>query len=138
MPLIVHTRDADEDTINILSDEVSVGAFPGLIHCYSTSPELADKSLEIGFYISVSGILTFKRARELQETIVRLPEERLLVETDAPYLAPVPNRGKRNEPAFVALTAEKLADLRNVDASRMALSTTENFYRLFAKATRPT
>lgn len=138
LPLIVHTRDADEDTINILSDEVSVGAFPGLIHCYSTSPELADKSLEIGFYISVSGILTFKRARELQETIVRLPEERLLVETDAPYLAPVPNRGKRNEPAFVALTAEKLADLRNVDASRMALSTTENFYRLFAKATRPT
>ncbi|MEC7304309.1 MAG: TatD family hydrolase, partial [Pseudomonadota bacterium] len=104
LPLIVHTRDADEDTIEILNDEYRKGAYPGLIHCFSTSPEVADKSLELGFYISVAGILTFKKATELQDTVARLPMERLLVETDAPYLAPIPKRGKRNEPSYVTYT----------------------------------
>ena len=137
LPLIVHTRDADDDTMEILAEAYADGAFPGLIHCYSTSPEVAEKALKIGFYISIAGIVTFKRAEELQQTAARLPEDRLLVETDAPYLAPVPKRGKRNEPSYVALTAEKLAELRNDDASRIATVTTDNFFRLFSKAARP-
>ncbi len=137
LPLIVHTRDADDDTMEILAEAYADGAFPGLIHCYSAAPEVAEKALKIGFYISIAGIVTFKRAEELQQTAASLPEDRLLVETDAPYLAPVPKRGKRNEPSYVALTAEKLAELRNDDASRIATVTTDNFFRLFSKAARP-
>ena len=137
LPLIVHTRDADDDTMEILAEAYADGAFPGLIHCYSTSPEVAEKALKIGFYISIAGIVTFKRAEELQQTAAGLPEDRLLVETDAPYLAPVPKRGKRNEPSYVAFTAAKLAELRNDDASRIATVTTDNFFRLFSKAARP-
>ena len=137
LPLIVHTRDADDDTMEILAEAYADGAFPGLIHCYSAAPEVAEKALKIGFYISIAGIVTFKRAEELQQTAAGLPEDRLLVETDAPYLAPVPKRGKRNEPSYVALTADKLAELRNDDASRIATVTTDNFFRLFSKAARP-
>lgn len=137
LPLIVHTRDADEDTIEILRDEHGKGAYPGLIHCYSTSPEVADKSIELGFYISVAGILTFKKAEELQQTVARLPVERLLVETDAPYLAPIPNRGKRNEPSFVTFTAQKMAELQGISAEQLAEITTDNFFRLFQRASRP-
>mgnify|MGYP001285885717 FL=1 len=137
LPLIVHTRDADDDTMGILNEAYADGVFPGLIHCYSTSPKVAERAIEIGFYISIAGIVTFKRAAELQQTAAGLPEDRLLVETDAPYLAPVPKRGKRNEPSYVAFTAAKLAELRNDDASRIAAVTTDNFFRLFTKADRP-
>lgn len=137
LPLIVHTRDADEDTIEILNDEYGKGAYPGLIHCFSTSPEVADKSIELGFYISVSGILTFKKAAELQETVARLPIERLLVETDAPYLAPIPKRGKRNEPSYVTYTAGKMAELKGLSETDVAIATTDNFFRLFTRAIRP-
>ena len=137
LPLIVHTRDADEDTIEILSEEHRKGAYPGLIHCYSSSPEVADKSIEMGFYISIAGILTFKSAKELQQTVARLPADRLLVETDAPYLAPVPKRGKRNEPAFVAHTAAKMAELLEQSPEAIAAVTTDNFFRLFSRALRP-
>ena len=137
LPLIVHTRDADDDTIEILTTAYADGVFSGLIHCYSSSPKVAEKALEIGFYISIAGIVTFKRAEELQQTAAGLPEDRLLVETDAPYLAPVPKRGKRNEPSYVAFTAAKLAELRNDDASRIATVTTDNFFRLFSKTARP-
>jgi TatD DNase family protein len=104
LPLIVHTRDADEDTARILAEEMEKGAFPGLLHCFSSSRQLAEKAVDFGFYISLSGILTFKKAEELRETAEALPLDRLLVETDAPYLAPVPKRGKRNEPSFVVHT----------------------------------
>ncbi len=137
LPLIVHTRDADDDTMEILTEAYADGAFPGLIHCFSTTQEVSEKALKIGFYISIAGIVTFKRAGELQQTAAGLPEDRLLVETDAPYLAPVPKRGKRNEPSYVAFTAAKLAELRNDDASRIATVTTDNFFRLFSKAARP-
>jgi len=137
LPLIVHTRDADQDTVEILADEYGKGAYPGLIHCYSTSPEVADKSIDLGFYISVAGILTFKKATELQETVARLPMERLLVETDSPYLAPIPKRGKRNEPSYVAYTAAKMAELKGLSETEIAHATTENFFRLFSRARRP-
>lgn len=137
MPLIVHTRDADEDTLDILQDEYRKGPYPGLIHCYSTSPEVAYKSIEMGFYISVAGILTFKSAEELQRTVARLPMDRLLVETDAPYLAPVPKRGKRNEPSYVTFTAARMAELKELSADAVAARTTENFFRLFSRAARP-
>lgn len=136
LPLIVHARDADEDTADILEDEMRKGAYPGLIHCFTAGPELAKRALDIGFYISISGIATFKNATDLRETIKSIPLERLLVETDAPFLAPVPNRGKRNEPAFVADTAAALAELKGVSSEELARITTDNFYRLFAKAPR--
>ena len=137
LPLIVHTRNADADTVDILADEMRAGAFKGLIHCFSTSRELAEKSLELGFYISVSGIVTFKKAEALREAVRDVPLERLLVETDAPYLAPVPLRGKRNEPAFVAHTAACLAELKGVTPEALAAATTDNFFTLFDKARRP-
>ena len=137
LPLIVHARDADEDTADILEDEMKQGAYPGLIHCFTAGPELAKRALDIGFYISISGIATFKNATELRETIQAVPLERLLVETDAPFLAPVPNRGKRNEPAFVADTARILAELKGVSADELARITTDNFFTLFTKAKRP-
>ena len=137
LPLIVHTRDADADTIAILREEMGKGAFTGLIHCFTGTQLLADEALALGFYISVSGIATFKNSRGLREVINSVPLERLLVETDAPYLAPVPLRGKINEPAFVIHTAKMLADLKGIGESELAAATTENFFRLFAKAKPP-
>jgi TatD DNase family protein len=133
LPVIVHTRDADEDTAAILAEEAAIGPFAGLIHCFSSSRQLAEKAIDLGLYISLSGILTFNKAEELRDTVRTLPLERLLVETDAPYLAPVPKRGKRNEPAFVAHTAAKLAELKGLDAAALAAATTANFHRLFTK-----
>ena len=137
LPLIVHTRDADVDTMGILREESRRGALTGLIHCFTAGPELADFAIDIGFYISISGIVTFKAAEALRQTVRKVPLERLLVETDAPYLAPVPKRGKRNEPAFVAHTAAALAALKGVSADELARVTTANFFRLFRKATAP-
>ncbi len=134
LPLIVHTRDAEEDTLSILREETGKGAFPGLIHCFTASGEFADAALELGFYISISGIVTFKNAKELQAVAQRLPTERLLIETDAPFLAPVPHRGKTCEPAFVADTARFLAALRGVSVEELVASSTTNFYALFTKA----
>jgi TatD DNase family protein len=134
LPLIVHTRDAEEDTLSILREETGKGAFPGLIHCFTASGAFADAALELGFYISISGIVTFKNAKELQAVAQRLPTERLLIETDAPFLAPVPHRGKTCEPAFVADTARFLADLRGVEGEALIDSSTASFYALFTKA----
>ncbi|HEY1709607.1 MAG TPA: TatD family hydrolase [Rhizomicrobium sp.] len=137
LPLIVHTRDADDETVAILRDEMGKGVFPGLIHCFTGSQQLANAAVEIGFCISVSGIATFKNSQGLRDILKTVPLDRLLVETDAPFLAPVPHRGKRNEPAFVANTAAMLAGLKGVSAEELAGATTENFFRLFAKAARP-
>lgn len=136
LPLIVHTRDADEDTAAVLTQEMGKGAFPGLLHCFTSSPVLAAKALDLGFYISMSGILTFKSAAELQETARGIPLDRLLVETDSPYLAPIPKRGKRNEPSFVVHTAAKLAELKDVSVDTLARTTSENFLRLFSRVPR--
>jgi TatD DNase family protein len=137
LPVIVHTRDADDDTIDILRDEMAKGAFTGLIHCFTGTQRLADAALELGLYISVSGIATFKNSIALRDVIKTVPLERLLVETDAPFLAPVPHRGKTNEPAFVVHTANMLAELKGVSPSELATITTENFFRLFSKVQRP-
>ena len=134
LPLIVHSRAADAEMIAILRDEAAKGPFPGVLHCFSSGPELARAALELGFYISFSGILTFKNADEVRAVALETPLERLLVETDAPYLAPVPHRGKDNEPAFVANTANKLAELRGLTSRQMAEQSTVNFFRLFTKA----
>ncbi len=137
LPVIVHTRDAEEDTAKILREEMEEGAFTGLLHCFSSGPGLARAAIDLGLYISFSGILTFNKSEELREIAGQVPEDRLLVETDAPYLAPAPKRGKRNEPAFVAHTARKLAQVRGWSEERTAETTTENFFRLFTKAARP-
>lgn len=137
LPLVVHTRDAEDDTIAILREEMGQGAFTGLIHCFTGTQRLADEAVELGLYISASGIATFKKSEGLREVLKRLPLERLLVETDAPYLAPVPHRGKTNEPAFVVHTASMLAELKGVSADELARTTTENFFRLFTRAARP-
>ncbi len=137
LPLIVHARDADVDAIRIMADEHRAGAYPAVIHCFTASRELAEHAVALGHYISFSGILTFKNARDIQETARALPLDRILVETDAPYLAPMPNRGKRNEPAFVAYTAAFLAKLRGETPERIADATTENFLRLFSKVKGP-
>lgn len=137
LPLIVHTREADEDTARMLAEGMAEGAFPGVIHCFSSGRQLAEKAIELGLYISLSGIVTFRKAEALRETAAALPLDRLLVETDAPYLAPVPRRGKRNEPAYVAHTAAELARLRAMTTADLARATTDNFFRLFAKARRP-
>jgi len=137
LPLIVHTRDADDDIISILTDEQGKGTFPGLLHCFSSARAVAEVALEQGFYVSFSGILTFKNAMAVREVAQMVPLDRLLVETDAPYLAPAPNRGKRNEPAFVVHTAQVLAELRGLTMAELAEITTDNFFRLFAKAQRP-
>lgn len=134
LPLIVHTRDAEEDTHAILADEMEKGAFTGVIHCFTASGDFADKALALGFYISISGIVTFKNAKELQETAARLPLDRLLIETDAPFLAPVPHRGRSCEPAFVADTARFLANLRGESVEQLAAATSANFRTLFNKA----
>jgi len=137
LPLIVHSRDADEDVQEILRDEAGKGAFPGLIHCFTSTEAVAQCALDLGMSISISGIITFNSAKDLQEVVAKVPLDRLLVETDAPYLAPVPRRGKRNEPAFVIHTAEKLAALKNVSSQELATITSDNFFKLFSKVDRP-
>ena len=135
LPLIVHTRDAEEDTLAILAEEMERGAFPALIHCFTASAEFGHRVLELGLTISLSGIVTFKNARELQHFAPAIPADRLLVETDSPFLAPVPYRGKTCEPAYVRSTAEFVANLRGESVEALADQTTRNFYALFRKAT---
>jgi TatD DNase family protein len=137
LPVIVHTRNADAETVEILRDEMGKGTFTGLIHCFTGTQMLADAALDMGFCISVSGIATFKKSEELRAVLKTVPLDRLLVETDAPYLAPMPYRGKRNEPSFVVNTAAMLAELKGVSADELAAATTDNFFRLFTKAKRP-
>ena len=135
LPLIIHTRDAEDDTASILADEMEQGAFPALIHCFTASRDFARTVLDLGLTISLSGIVTFKNARELQEIAGELPSDRILVETDAPFLAPVPHRGRPCEPAFVADTLRHVAGLRGEAPEALAATTSANFFRLFAKAT---
>lgn len=134
LPLIVHTREAEDDTASILAEEMAAGAFPALIHCFTASADFGRKMIDLGLTISLSGIVTFKNAKNLQEIAASLPEDRLLVETDAPFLAPVPHRGKVCEPAFTADTARFVAGLRRVEPEALAEATTRNFVRLFTKA----
>ncbi|WP_419825351.1 TatD family hydrolase [Sphingomonas sp.] len=134
LPLIVHTREAEDDTYAILAEGMEKGAYPALIHCFTASASFAEKVLTLGLSISLSGILTFRNAKDLQAIARTVPEERLLIETDAPFLAPVPHRGRPCEPAFVADTARFLAGLRGVSAEALAEKTAANFFRLFAKA----
>lgn len=134
LPLVVHTRDAEEDTLAILADEMERGAYPALIHCFTASAPFARAVLDLGLTISLSGIVTFKNARDLQEIAMQVPEDRLLVETDAPFLAPVPHRGQVCEPAFTADTARFVAGLRGIDPGLLAEQTTQNFFNLFGKA----
>ena len=134
LPLIIHTRNADDDTIRILAQEYEKKPFTGEIHCFSSSKELADFALSIGFYISASGMITFNKAQEIRDIFANIPEDRLLVETDAPFLAPIPKRGKRNEPSYVKYTLEKLAQIKEIDEDKLAQITSDNFYKLFRKA----
>ena len=134
LPLIVHTRDAEDDTAAILGEEMEQGAYPALIHCFTASAEFARKMLDLGLTISLSGIVTFKNAKDLQAIAAELPEGRILVETDSPFLAPIPHRGRPCEPAFVADTARFVAGLRGVTPEHLAEATTRNFARLFTKA----
>jgi TatD DNase family protein len=133
LPLIVHAREADREIAEILEEERPPA---GVLHCFSSGRELAERALALGFYISISGIVTFRNAEDLRAIVCDLPLDRLLVETDAPYLAPVPYRGKRNEPAFVAATAAAVATLKGIAPERLAARTSDNFHRLFAKASR--
>lgn len=133
LPIIIHTRDADDDMAQVLAEEMAKGAFPGLVHCFSSGQQLADLAVELGLFISVSGIVTFKKAETLQQVIAGIPLDRLLVETDCPYLAPIPYRGKRNEPAYVAHTAAKVAELKGISPEALAAATTANFLSLFSK-----
>jgi TatD DNase family protein len=134
LPLAIHARDADADIARILAEERAGGAFPFLLHCFSSTPQLADQAVEMGGYISFSGILTFPKSAELREVAARLPLDRLLLETDSPYLAPVPLRGKRCEPGFTAHTARVLAECRGVSLEEIGRITSENFHRLYPKA----
>ncbi len=137
LPLIVHTRDAEDDTIAILREEMEKGAFTGVLHCFTGSQKLAKAGLALGFYVSASGIITFKNSEALRAVFREVPPDRLLVETDSPYLAPAPHRGKRNEPSFVAHTAAALAAVKGVTQDEIARTTTDNFFLLFTKAVRP-
>ncbi|AMG74583.1 TatD family hydrolase [Sphingopyxis granuli] len=134
LPIIVHTREAEADTLALLGEEMGRAPYAGVIHCFTASDDFARGALDLGLYISISGIVTFRNAADLQATARWLPQERLLVETDAPFLAPVPHRGKPGEPAFVADTLAFLAELRSEDRDALATATSENFYRLFNKA----
>jgi TatD DNase family protein len=136
LPLVIHSRSADEDMAAILTEETGKGAFPFLLHCFSSGPELARVGVELGGYVSFSGILTFPKSEELREIAKTVPLERMLVETDAPYLAPKPFRGKRNEPAYVAHTAAVLAETLGISAEEIARITTENAFRIFSKMPR--
>ncbi len=133
LPLVIHSRDADADMLRILREEHAAGPFQALMHCFSSSRELAEGALELGFYLSASGVITYKRNAELREIFRDAPLDRLLVETDSPYLAPVPRRGKRNEPAYVAYTAAMLAEVKGVSPEEIAAATTANVLRLFPR-----
>ncbi len=137
LPIVIHSRDADADMAAILMDEMKKGPFKGLLHCFTSSPMLAEAALSLGLYISFSGVLTFKKADELRDIARTMPIDRLLVETDAPFLAPVPHRGGRNEPAFVAATAAVLAGLKGMTAEGLAAATSANALRLFDKMPPP-
>ena len=138
LPLIVHAREADQEAADILREETTrAGAFRGVMHCFSSGPGLAKAALDLGLYISLSGIVTFKKADELRAIAATVPLDRLLIETDAPYLAPVPYRGKRNEPAFVAVTAARVAELKGISVKELEDRTSDNFFTLFGKARRP-
>ncbi|MBO6725205.1 MAG: TatD family hydrolase [Rhizobiaceae bacterium] len=136
LPLVIHARDADDDVAEILREETGKGAFPFILHCFSSGRALAETGVELGGYVSFSGILTFKKSEELREIARELPRDRLLIETDAPYLAPTPHRGKRNEPAYVAHTAAVLADTIGVSGDEIAEITTENALRIFSRIPR--
>lgn len=137
LPLIIHTREAENDTIEILETEMAKGQFKALLHCFTSEDYLAKRAVQLGLYVSFSGILTYKTAQNLRATAERLPADRLLVETDAPFLAPLPFRGKPNEPSYVVKTLETLAVVRGVAADEMAVITSNNFFRLFSKVQRP-
>ena len=137
LPLIVHTRDADDDTAAMLAAARAAGPLTGVLHCFTSSRQLADKAVELGFYISISGIVTFKNAEPLRDVVRAVPLERLLVETDSPFLAPVPMRGKPCEPAYVAHTAAKVAELKGVSVDELTKATTANFFSLFNRARPP-
>lgn len=136
LPLIIHTRNAEEDTAQILSEEMAKGTFPALIHCFTATADFGRAVLALGLSISISGIVTFKNARDLQDFVATIPDDRLLVETDSPFLAPVPHRGKVCEPAYTADTARFVSQLRNVSPEELGLMTSTNFYRLFSKINR--
>jgi TatD DNase family protein len=136
LPLVIHSRNADDDTARILEEEMGKGAFAAVLHCFTGGAELAARAIKLGFFISFTGILTFKKSEALRAIAAGLPPDRFFVETDAPYLAPGPHRGKRNEPAFVVETAKALAELRGVAYDEMVRQTTDNFFRLFRKVPR--
>lgn len=136
LPLIIHTREADDDTIRLIRD-VGGGKSRGVIHCFSGDVKFAQQSLDLGYYISFSGIITFKKADDIRDAVKYAPLDRILVETDAPWLAPMPHRGKRNEPAYVVLTAQRVAQLKNISVEEVAEKTTENFFKLFQKIPSP-
>src|SRR5262249_28572245 len=137
-PLVIHSREADEDTAKILEEETGKGAFPAVLHCFTGGPDLARRAVKLGHYVSFTGILTFRNSGDLRAIAAELPIDRILVETDAPYLAPGKFRGKRNEPAYVVETAKVLADVRGVSLDEIARITTDNFFRLFSKLPRET
>src|SRR5579862_914307 len=137
LPLVIHSRDADDDMARILEEETGKGAFPAVLHCFTGGPDLARRAIALGHFISFTGILTFKNSTALRDIAASLPADRILVETDAPYLAPGKHRGKRNEPAFVIETANVLAEARGVSFDAIARQTTDNFFRLFGKVPRP-
>jgi TatD DNase family protein len=135
LPVIIHTRDAEDDTISILEEEMKNGTFKALIHCFTASEKFAYRVLDMGLYISVSGIITFNKSEDLRQIVKTIPIDRLLVETDAPFLAPTPHRGKVNEPAYTKLVAEKVAEIKSLSFEEVANQTTKNFFSLFSKAT---
>ena len=137
LPLVIHAREADADMARILVEETEKGAFPAVLHCYTGGRDLAFEAIELGLYIGFTGIMTFKNGEALRELAADLPAHRILVETDAPFLAPLPYRGKRNEPSYVVETAKVLAQVRGVALEEIARQTTENFFRLFAKVPAP-
>ena len=137
LPLVIHTRDADDDTATILEEEMAKGAFKAVLHCFTGGRDLAQRALALGLYVSFSGVITFKKSDELRAIAAEIPLDRLLVETDSPYLAPMPYRGRRNEPAYVAHTAAKLAEIKGISAEALAAATTQNFFALYDKTPRP-
>jgi TatD DNase family protein len=137
LPLVIHSREADADTARILEEETRQGSFPAVLHCFTGGADLARRAIALGLFISFTGILTFKNSTALRAIAAELPADRILVETDAPYLAPAPFRGKRNEPAYVVETAKVLAETRGVSFDEIAQQTSENFFRLFSKVPRP-
>jgi TatD DNase family protein len=136
LPLVIHSREADDDMARILEEETGKGAFPAILHCFTGGADLARRAIDLGLHISFTGILTFKNSQNLRDIAASLPADRILVETDAPYLAPGKYRGKRNEPAYVVETAKTLAETRGVTEAEIALQTTENFFKLFSKMPR--